>query len=69
MVIFDEDTPYNLIKALQPDVLVKGADYTVDNIVGADIVLKAGGKVVLAELEPGMSTTSTVERIHTHSKK
>lgn len=67
VVVFGEDTPYELIKALQPDVLVKGSDYTADRVVGADIVLKAGGSVVLADLEPGMSTTSTVARIHTLS--
>lgn len=63
IVIFDEDTPEALIKALAPDVLVKGADYTVDKVVGADFVLERGGKVVLADLVPGQSTTSTIERM------
>lgn len=63
IVVFDEDTPETLIKALAPDVLVKGADYTVDKVVGADFVLGRGGKVVLAELVPGQSTTSTIERM------
>ena len=63
VVIFAEDTPLGLIEALEPDVLVKGADYTLETIVGADSVLKRGGKVVLAELLPAESTTSTIHRI------
>jgi D-beta-D-heptose 7-phosphate kinase / D-beta-D-heptose 1-phosphate adenosyltransferase len=63
VVIFAEDTPLQLIEALMPDVLVKGADYTVDKIVGADLVIKRGGKVVLADLVQGQSTTSTVQRV------
>ena len=45
--VFEEDTPLALIEALKPDILVKGADYTVDTVVGADVVQKAGGRVVL----------------------
>lgn len=67
VVVFDEDTPFNLIKKVMPNVLVKGADYTVENVVGADIVMKNGGKVALAELLPGHSTTSMVQRISTES--
>ena len=63
VVIFEEDTPRALIAALEPDVLVKGADYTVETIVGADMVLARGGKVVLAELVPSQSTTNTIQRI------
>ena len=63
VVIFDEDTPLALIKALQPDVLVKGADYTVEKVVGADVVMAYGGKVVLANLEAGFSTTATIARM------
>jgi D-beta-D-heptose 7-phosphate kinase / D-beta-D-heptose 1-phosphate adenosyltransferase len=63
VVIFAEDTPLQLIEALTPDVLVKGADYTVDKIVGADLVIKRGGKVVLADLVQGHSTTNTVQRV------
>lgn len=63
VVIFDEDTPLNLIERLLPDVLVKGADYTVETVVGADVVMKAGGRVVLAELVPGKSTTNTIARM------
>ncbi len=62
VVIFAEDTPIDLIEALAPDVLVKGADYTVDRVVGADLVLSRGGKVVLADLVEGQSTTSMVRR-------
>ena len=53
----------DLIEALEPDVLVKGADYTVATVVGADIVLKRGGQVVLADLLSGHSTTETVKRV------
>ena len=60
VVIFEEDTPLALIKALEPDVLVKGADYTLETVVGADVVLERGGKVVLAELVPAHSTTDTI---------
>jgi D-beta-D-heptose 7-phosphate kinase/D-beta-D-heptose 1-phosphate adenosyltransferase len=63
VVIFAEDTPTHLIDTLEPDVLVKGADYTVATVVGADLVLRRGGKVVLAELLTGHSTTETVKRV------
>ncbi|WP_395696605.1 D-glycero-beta-D-manno-heptose-7-phosphate kinase [Methylocella sp.] len=62
VVLFDEDTPYELIKALQPDVLVKGADYSEDQVVGGDIVRARGGRVVLAGLSPGQSTTKLVKK-------
>ncbi len=62
VVIFSQDTPLQLIEMLSPDVLVKGADYTVDTVVGADLVQARGGRVVLAELLTGHSTTHTVER-------
>jgi D-beta-D-heptose 7-phosphate kinase/D-beta-D-heptose 1-phosphate adenosyltransferase len=62
VVIFTEDTPTQLIEVLEPDVLVKGADYTLDTIVGADLVIRRGGKVLLAELLKGHSTTETVTR-------
>jgi D-beta-D-heptose 7-phosphate kinase/D-beta-D-heptose 1-phosphate adenosyltransferase len=68
VVIFAEDTPMQLIEALTPDVLVKGADYTIDKIVGADLVIKRGGKVVLAELIQGHSTTNTVQRASATNK-
>jgi D-beta-D-heptose 7-phosphate kinase/D-beta-D-heptose 1-phosphate adenosyltransferase len=63
VVTFGEDTPIKLIEALEPDVLVKGADYTIDKIVGADFVKARGGRVVLADLVPGQSTTGTIERM------
>jgi D-glycero-beta-D-manno-heptose 1-phosphate adenylyltransferase len=63
VVIFDEDTPRNLILAVQPDVLVKGADWAEDAIVGRDIVEARGGRVVRVAIEPGHSTTNIVERI------
>ncbi|MGF1630456.1 MAG: D-glycero-beta-D-manno-heptose 1-phosphate adenylyltransferase [Kiloniellaceae bacterium] len=63
VVIFGEDTPLALIEALRPDVLIKGADYSLDQVVGADIVQGYGGRVVLIELSPGHSTTATIERL------
>lgn len=62
IVIFEEDTPYNLINSLKPDLLVKGADYTIDKIVGAKEVLSWGGKVHLVNLIPGQSTTRLVQK-------
>lgn len=62
VVIFAEDTPIELIKALEPDVLVKGADYSLDQVVGGDFVRSRGGRVVLAELVDGQSTTGMVRR-------
>jgi len=63
IVFFNEDTPYDLISTLQPDILVKGSDYTEDEIVGADIVKANGGEVVTIELTPGFSTTGTIDKI------
>ena len=62
VVIFPEDTPVALLEALRPDLLVKGADYTVDRVVGADVVRSYGGRVMLATLEQGHSTTATIAR-------
>lgn len=62
VVVFDEDTPLELIRTLQPDLLVKGADYREDQVVGGDIVKAAGGRVVLVGLEEGQSTTSILAR-------
>lgn len=61
--IFNEDTPYDLIKAIKPDVLVKGGDWAVENIVGKDIVESDGGKVVNISYIEGSSTTNIIERI------
>jgi D-beta-D-heptose 7-phosphate kinase/D-beta-D-heptose 1-phosphate adenosyltransferase len=63
VVVFDEDTPLELIRALRPDVLVKGADYARDQIVGADDVEGWGGRVVRVPLVPGKSTTDLVRRL------
>ena len=63
VVLFDEDTPLELIRALTPDVLVKGGDYTVETVVGAQDVIERGGEVVIIPLTPGHSTTGTVERM------
>lgn len=60
---FDDDTPYELIKAIIPDVLVKGGDWAVENVVGRDIVEGAGGIVKTIEFVPNRSTTSIIERI------
>ena len=64
VVIFDEDTPYNLIKAIQPDVLVKGGDWKEDSIVGADIVKAKGGRVKSLPFWEGLSTTKTIESMN-----
>jgi rfaE bifunctional protein nucleotidyltransferase chain/domain len=63
VVIFDEDTPAAIVEALQPDVLVKGADWPADQIVGREVVEARGGRVVLVPVEQGHSTTSVVERV------
>lgn len=63
VIIFDQPTPLELIVCIQPDVLVKGGDYTVDTIVGAKEVLAAGGKVEINPLVAGFSTTGLITRI------
>ena len=63
VVIFEEDTPYEVIKILEPDLLVKGGDWTPDQIVGADIVLARGGEVKSLPFRPGLSTSSIIERV------
>ena len=63
VMVFGEDTPVRLIEALRPDCLVKGSDYAIDAVVGADIVQGYGGTVLIAEIEPGYSTTSTIRRL------
>ena len=63
VVVFQEDTPVDIIRRIQPDILVKGADLPGDQIVGRDIVEARGGRVVVVPVEPGYSTTSMVERI------
>lgn len=63
VVIFEEETPHAIISALQPDVLVKGADWGEDEIVGRDVVEARGGRVVRVALAPGYSTTAILERV------
>ena len=63
VIVFDEDTPLDLVSALEPDVLVKGGDYAPDTVVGADIVRARGGRVVIIPLTPGQSTTSIIQRL------
>ena len=63
VVVFDEDTPRDLIAALQPDVLVKGADWAADQIVGREAVEARGGRVVRMPVEAGWSTSAIVERV------
>jgi rfaE bifunctional protein nucleotidyltransferase chain/domain len=67
VVLFDEDTPLELIRALGPDVLVKGADYARERIVGADWIEERGGRVVRVPLAPGYSTSALVERLRASS--
>ena len=63
VVIFEEETPLNLIKTLLPDVMVKGGDYTIDQIVGAKEVIENGGKVIINPIVAGFSTTQLIEKI------
>ena len=63
VVIFDEDTPHEIVSALRPDVLVKGADWAADAIVGRDVVEARGGKVVRIEIAAGYSTSAIVDRL------
>jgi D-beta-D-heptose 7-phosphate kinase/D-beta-D-heptose 1-phosphate adenosyltransferase len=66
VVIFNEQTPLALITAILPDVLVKGGDYTTDQIVGAKEVIAAGGRVVINPIVEGFSTTGTIQQIKAH---
>jgi D-glycero-beta-D-manno-heptose 1-phosphate adenylyltransferase len=68
VVMFDESDPLQLITALQPDVLVKGGDWTIDRIVGRDIVEARGGVVKTIPLVPGLSTTGLLQRIRSTAK-
>jgi rfaE bifunctional protein nucleotidyltransferase chain/domain len=63
VVVFDEDDPHAIISAIQPDVLVKGADWAADRIVGRDVVEARGGRVVRIDVAPGFSTTAMIEKI------
>ncbi len=64
VVIFEEDTPLEIIKAIQPEVLVKGGDYTIDQIVGSREVIANGGRVVINPILKGFSTTGLLEKIN-----
>jgi len=63
LILFDEDTPYDLINFVQPDVLVKGSDYQAHEIVGSDIVLKKGGRIETIDFLEGYSTSSIIKRL------
>lgn len=63
VVLFDDDTPYQLIKKIQPDVLIKGSDYNIKDIVGYDIVTSKGGEVVTIDFIDGYSTSSIIEKL------
>lgn len=63
VVLFDEDTPENLIRTIKPDVLVKGSDYKIEDIVGADFVVNHGGEVVTIDFVEGYSTTGIIDRM------
>jgi rfaE bifunctional protein nucleotidyltransferase chain/domain len=67
--LFDEDTPYNLIKAVIPDILVKGSDWAVNDIVGKDIVEASGGKVQTIDYVPNRSTTNIIQKITSSRKR
>ena len=68
VVVFDEDTPLELVRALQPDIIVKGGDYTPSAVVGADVVEARCGRVVIIPLTPGQSTTSIIEKLRASKK-
>lgn len=68
VVVFDEETPLAIVSALQPDVLVKGADWAADAIVGREVVESRGGRVVRIALAPGYSTTAILEKVRTVGK-
>jgi len=63
VTLFEQDTPLQLVQLLQPDVIVKGGDYSPDTVVGANEVRGRGGEVVIIPLTPGHSTTSTIDRL------
>ena len=63
VTLFDQDTPIELIEAIKPDILLKGADYNIDGVIGREIVQSYGGRVILVELVPDSSTTQIVDRL------
>lgn len=68
VIMFDQETPYDLINHIKPDILVKGNDYLLENIIGADIVKSKGGKVVTINLVEGYSTSALIEKINQLNK-
>ena len=64
VVLFDEDTPYELIKKIQPDILVRGGDYKPEEVVGRDIVEARGGRLELIKFVEGKSTTNIINKIN-----
>ncbi len=64
VVLFNEDTPYELIRHVRPDLLVKGGEYKIEDIVGHDLVLASGGKVLTIEMTPGYSSTGLISRLN-----
>jgi rfaE bifunctional protein nucleotidyltransferase chain/domain len=64
VVVFEEDTPLEIIKAIMPDTIVKGGDYTKEQVVGAKEVIANGGRVIINPVVPGFSTTGIIEKIH-----
>jgi D-beta-D-heptose 7-phosphate kinase/D-beta-D-heptose 1-phosphate adenosyltransferase len=68
VVVFEQDTPLELLKRVRPKVLIKGGDYRLDQVVGREQVEADGGEVVLVDLVPGFSTTELVKRSRTGSK-
>ena len=63
VIIFEDETPYQLIKTIKPDILIKGKDYSISNIVGADLVLNNGGKVLTIDLVEGYSSSKIINKI------
>jgi len=63
VILFNEDTPYNLIKKIEPEILVKGSDYKKEEIVGADIINNTGGEIITIDFLEGYSTTSILDKI------
>ncbi len=69
VILFNEETPLELIKYIQPDVLIKGSDYGIDEIVGSDIVINKGGEVKTVEFVPGYSSTDIITKIENLDKE
>ncbi len=63
VILFDEDTPYDLIEKIKPDILVKGSDYKKEEIVGADIIQNTGGEIITINFLEGYSTTAILDKI------